>query len=491
VSNLRKQKSRESSEAIPWYIISLKKVVKQGTMNDAPSSLLTLKEENKISPHQFEYLTAIFNERLDENSTFVFQDNSEFFQDRVMSEMLQMEDFYHTQFATFTDEEVSEARSLSRDTLMSPILHNQQWFKKVHFVRSMRHEIICRLNVFVDYSHTKIDKKVELLSQLSDVNQCVLGVILPLTTLDNWLLCTVIEKVRTRGPGCTLSLPTCCTLMFSNDADKGKLKKESHAGLIIFTCEENGEVTGSFIDTSFSAQSRELYEQSELLVGSNSVVTSQPVGTGSVDNKRVVPRVDYIRVRLVKYLIQECSKRNASVHHNLQMEIQPWRFECCSLAHLLYLLLQLHTVNEASLMEVIQCFTTHPSFRKQKPPRDAPLDNRSAHLTLLLLFEKWITTHYAAIFTEATTYCEVAATDMEDKIGYTVCTVCDQSDHEPLEDDSVVIEESNTTNLLMVCDYCGLPNQCNYAQHNGTCGAGYVGLLATDDWYCPTHSTSH
>lgn len=462
----------------------------QRTMNDA---LVTLKYNNKITQRQYELLSSIFNERLDEHDTFVFQDYTEFHQDRVVSQILQTEAEYHAHFDTFTETEVNIARSLSTEVKESPTIHNQQWFKKVHFVRSMKGEILSRLNVFVDYSSTKIDKKVQLLSQLSDVNQCVLGVILPLTTLDDWLLRHVIEKVRTLGPDSTLSLPTCCTMMFSNNADRGKLKYESHAGLIIFTCDKNHEVTGSFIDTSFSAESRELYEQSELLVVSNGVVISQAVGTGSAEDKRVVPRQNFIRVRLVNYLIEECSKRNASVLHNLRLEIQPWRFECCSLAHLLYLLLRLHTVNEASLMEIIQCFATHPSFRKQKPPRDAPLDNRSANLTFLLLFEKWITTHYAAIFTEATTYCEEAATDMEDKIGYTVCRVCDQSDHEPpLEDNSVNIDESSTTtNLLMVCDYCGLPNQCNYAQHNGTCGAGYVGLLDKDDWYCPTHATSH
>jgi hypothetical protein len=448
------------------------------------SPLKDLLEADLINEREYEFFQRLWNSSIDQKYRFSFQNYSSFRQDYIHSQILRSRLGNSELLASFSDEERTELRSISSSTIIQPREYNQQWFKKIHYMRALQGEIIYRLNIFVDFSMNPVGVNVKNLEDLNLMHQLQWGDILPLSGCDTWLLVQVIHKIRSSRRG--LMLPLCVTYLFTNDSSHNKtMHSESHCGLLRFEFNEEEEsIIAKYQDTAFSADIRERFESSRL------------VGRGGRTGYREVKKEDYdgieegepfedrskdVRVRVYVFLVQLLEDHSIVLTHDDRVDLQPWKLECCSLANLLNMLIGRY--DNSFMRDVIECFRNHPSFRSQKPP-NKECDDRSCHLTLILLFESFLKTEFPDLFLKIDPYCEVAHADINDDIGYTVCMVCDQSDHE--NTDKTTIDATDSTNLLMVCD-CMEP-KCNYAQHNGPfCQAGFVGNLANDKWYCPEH----
>jgi hypothetical protein len=464
-------------------------------MENKPVQLNLLHSSDELTNMEYLKLASIWRMRFPKSYQLTFQNYSSFRQDYIV--MQYMND-YHANSSTgipfptglpiFTEADRNEFRSICKSSIRNPMEPpNQQWFKKVHYMRSLKSEILFRLNVFVDYSSDNISRNVKNLDDLNPMQHLQCGRILPLSECDTWLLTCVINKVRSNRMN--MMLPINTTLMFSNDSSGNQtMRSESHCSLIRLVYDTFTEtIQGFFQDTSFSADVRRRYENSRL-VGNGGRKGYHEVKREDYwtmeEGEAYVERSEHIRVRVWVFLKDTFGRYDVDLIHggpNNDPDLQPWKLLSCGLANAFNMLIGREGGDNSFLRKVAAAFYFHPCYRYQKPPTK-DCEDRSGILTLLLCFQKTMQLNQR-LFLPIDPYCEMAATDVNDDLGYTVCAVCDQSDHEETDMMTTIITSSDTTNLLMVCD----EPMCNYAQHNGSCGAGFVGHLSDDKWYCPEH----
>jgi hypothetical protein len=114
--------------------------------------------------------------------------------------------------------------------------------------------------------------------------------------------------------------------------------------------------------------------------------------------------------------LHECGV--SPLRQSQESELQPWNVQYCATAFLATMHLG---ISDDEIAYIKTGFGKHPMLVKNKLKGE---EDRSAQLTFLNMYEKWLFFKYRDLFQEAKVYSETNSIIFDDEISFGVCRIC-------------------------------------------------------------------